>query len=472
MPTVFGQSAWRGVHGACARRLCRWPSYGLVALLLTGACAGPRGAVRQALYARDYVRALAAYDELAEIEGHDDVVLGDVARLYLTGEVRADEARSRAAVLQLRMLGRPGQAALRRAVEEEFPGIGRALALKALVDLGDESYVDALRAYVEASEPALRALGLSALSSNDRALARFVEDDAPEVRRAAALRYGDGRDEDALPRLLALARDDPSSRVREGATRVLGSFGEDVSAALVLRLSDPDAGVRLAAARSLLRADPAAARRLLPSWLSSPPTRSSIEVARVGILRSQPRAPRREADFGTRELVAQAPFLDAPQRDEAREHLFRALEGSDEARRMQAAIALVSLRSFERERIVRMVAVEEHDAVRFQLARALEDTFADQAHEVMRAFLDGPATMVRLQAAATLSEEDEERALVVLEETLAGDGPSVFRQVAARALGRRGHRYAELRRYLDDRDPLVRIQAAGALASASSFPRL
>jgi len=73
-----------------------------------------------------------------------------------------------------------------------------------------------------------------------------------------------------------------------------------------------------------------------------------------------------------------------------------------------------------------------------------------------------------VQAAALLAAEAHEAAVSKLDEVARGDGVSVLRRTAARALAREAMQPDRARRHLGDEDALVRIYAAGGILAAAA----
>ena len=424
----------------------------LTFLLTLVACAGgPRAAVSTALDARDLPGAFTAYDRFRETEGADPYLLAGIAELVLEEEASSgDFERVRATIRMLRFAGLQGRPLLIRLSESEAT-MTKVLALEALMDQREEAARALLFGMLDQADDELLPHILRSVDPTQdgpRLLGYFAHAD-PAVRRVAALQFGDGENDDAYGPLVELARGDDEPRVRGAAVRALGAY-EQSAPALVDRLSDAAANVRLAAARSLLRADAAQAIEVFGTWMDAPPSRASIEAARAVCMRAH----------GGLEEAAQL-------KPEAESHLFTALALTDDGPRAQAAFALISVPELGRTRILSLVDTEQNDGVRLQLARALEQEEADVAARVFRQLLSAEG-MVRVQAAAALSERGEEAALATLDDVLASDAASLLRQVAARALARRAGRPEELREVLEDRDPLVRIQAAGGILAATN----
>ncbi len=88
--------------------------------LLWGCGGGPRAGVDSAVQGRDLDGALTAYDTFREVDGADDGLLAEVARLLLELEALGDdEARQKSALLELRLAGSAGLAGIRRIADSE-----------------------------------------------------------------------------------------------------------------------------------------------------------------------------------------------------------------------------------------------------------------------------------------------------------------------------------------------------------------
>lgn len=413
-------------------------------VVLHGCASGPRAQVNTALNAGDLEASLNAYDRFYDTDGADPDLLSSIAALLLQEEaLSGDPVSVRASVLQLRLAGLAGRPSLEKLASSEGVTLVRVLALEALMDAGNVLARDHLFGLLDsAPEFKTQALGAADPAEHLELLLGYFSDESPDTRRAAALRFGDGEQEAAFEPLAALARNDVEAKVRNAAVRSLGAYGALATTVLIERLSDSDAGVRLAATRALVRADPEAATPVLRSLVDAPPSRASVEAARVVLMRG--------CEGDTHLCVA------------AEQHLFGVLAGDVLALRSQAAVAVMSVPGLRREEVVTLLRSEDEVGVRLQLARALRRENPEVAEEVLIALL-AEEGMVRVQAAAELSEAGNTPGIEMLLEVLNSDDPSLVRQVAARALSRRAGRPEELRSALEDRDVLVRIQAAGGI---------
>jgi HEAT repeat protein len=105
-------------------------------------------------------------------------------------------------------------------------------------------------------ETAVLALGYSADSASEPALARAASDAEPRVRRTVAWALGRTRNEDAAATLLRMLRDaDPLVRVNAALSLGALSAGPAVEPLSGLLASDGDARVRRAAAAALGQID-------------------------------------------------------------------------------------------------------------------------------------------------------------------------------------------------------------------------
>ncbi|MFK8000909.1 MAG: HEAT repeat domain-containing protein [Polyangiales bacterium] len=437
---------------AAARRMSCGKANLVVAIaagfvLLQGCASGPRAQVNTALNARDLSASLNAYDRFYETDGADPELLSSIAALLLQEEaLSGDEASVRASVLQLRLAGLAGRPSLERLAGSEGVTLVRVLALEALMDAGNLLARDHLFGLLD-SAPEFKTQALRAADPEVHLelLLTYFSDESADTRRAAALRFGDGEQEAAFEPLAMLARNDSEPKVRNAAVRSLGAYGAVATTVLVERLSDSDAGVRLAATRALVRADPEAATPVLRSLVDAPPSRASVEAARVVLMRG--------CEEDTHLCVA------------AEQHLFGVLVGDGLTLRSQAAVAVMSVPSLRRDEVVTLLMSEDDAGVRLQLARALRRENPSIAEDALLALL-GETGMVRVQAAAELSEGGSTAGVEMLLEVLNSEDSSLVRQVAARALARRAGRPEELRSALEDRDVLVRIQAAGGILAS------
>lgn len=425
-----------------------------MAILLFTACGGgPRGRVATAVEADDLEGAIAAYEDYRRSEGADADVLGRVAGLLLEREARSDDGeRRRAAILQLSLAGTAGEPGLIRLAEAEGVGPSRLAALEVLARRGSESARLSLRALADHEDPAVLAaaiLGMDPALDRDLLLEHLRAPSA-EVRRAAARALSPRDDADVLRALAEAARVDPDPAVRAAAVGSLALAGPAGVDALRERLGDPMSSVRLAAVGALVRADEAQARVALGALLEMAPSPAGIEAARV---------------------LAQLDDDGSPTgASAARAYLRGALEARDAGLRSQAGVALTGLPSTADapiDAVRAALATETEPEVRLSFARALwrrDRATASRALEELLAD-DG---MPGVQAAALLAAEAHEAAVSKLDEVARGDGVSVLRRTAARALAREAMQPDRARRHLGDEDALVRIYAAGGILAAAA----
>lgn len=418
----------------------------IAVLLASAACGGPRAAVVRAVEQRDVEGALQAYERFREGDATDPRLLGEIAALSLELEALEGSEPS-AAILQLRLAGTASEGALRRIARDAGSARVRAEALDVLASRGDEDARALLYGLLDSDDAEVVALAIGAMEVQEDAerLVSFLAHEDAGVRRAAALRLGASQDALALNALLDLARVDSDASVRGAAVQALGGFGADAMGALDDRMSDPESSVRMAAVRSIVRADRENAGDHLRPLLETPPNNVGIEAARV---------------------IASVEASGVPL---ARAYLVRVLREGDATLRAQAAVALVAIpRQPNTDTILLALMRSETDAmVRFGIARALQGEFPTEAKAALRALMQGEG-MPGLQSAVILAEEHEEAALRVLEATAADGAHSLLRRVAVRALAREAQRPDLVRPYLRDADVLVRIHAAGGMLAAAS----
>ncbi len=426
---------------------------GILGVFLLASCASaPRGRVAAAVAAGDLDGALSAYEDIRRSEGSDAELLAEIAALVLIREAHGDEdARRDAALTQLALAGTRGEPILVELSEEAGVGPARLGALRVLARRGSEPARLALRALGDREEPAILAiavLGMDPALDRELLLGHARADDS--ALRAAAIRAlapaaGEASVREAL---VAIARVDEEASVRAAAVRALREAGTAALDALRERLGDPASSVRLAAVGALAGVDPSAARAALGPLLEVAVSPAGIEAARF-----------------------LAEDEDAMTANRARRFLRRALVSEEAALRIQAGVALTGLprgTAAPLDAVREALATEPDPSVQLAFARALRRREDPLARVTLLALLSG-AGMPRVQAAALLAADDEERARAVLAQVLGDQGePSLTRRTAARALARDAMRPDAVRGALRDADALVRIFTAGGILAAAA----
>lgn len=421
----------------------------LLWIFLIGCASAPRARVAAAVERGDLDEALAAYERFRSSEGADHDLLARMATLLLEREARSEDAAvRRAAIQQLGLAGTAGTPVLLRLADAEGVTPARLEALEALARRHHEPARLALRSLADSDDPAVLAasvLGMDPALDRDLLLSLASSPHA-RVRKHALDALAAASDPDVTRLLAEVARVDADPTVRAAAVRGLGRAGESSVEILRERLSDPEAGVRLAAVAAL--ASDARGREALAPMLEITPDSAGLEAARVLLSAAETSAA----------LAARA-----------RAFLLEALAMGSAALRSQAGVAFASL---PRDReppldALRAALRREADAdVRLAFARALWHHDRAAARDALSALLHADA-MPRVQAAALLAAEGDREARAVLAEVLGGDGPSILRRTAARALARDAMDPDAARRALSDADPLVRVYAAGGILAAA-----
>ncbi len=423
--------------------------------LLIGACGGAaRGSIVNAARQGDLDRAMSEYETVRSDDGPDLDLLAEIAGALLEREATGDdEERSQAAFVQLTLAGTASEGLLERLGEHRRERV-RARALGILARRGEDDAKEALRSMVDSEDPVVIAAALEGLDPHEETarLRSYLSHSSEEVRTtAASLLIRSAPDDETRIALAEIARVDPSARVRGAAVRSLGNYGPAALEPLRERLSDADMSVRLSAVGALADADRERAIAILGGMLDMGPSPASVEAARV---------------------LAQVPIPeDQPMPDGvvmARAFLKRALVVGEPRVRAQAGIALMALgRDEDLDAALEQALQDEADAiVRVTIASALR--LRDRDAPVARAALEGlldTSGMARVQAAAALADEELPKALEVLRDVIEVGAPPEKR-VAVRALARLAMRPDEVRKVLLDRDPILRIHAAGAILSA------
>jgi HEAT repeat protein len=408
----------------------------------------------RAVEQREVDDALAAYEDHREREGPDGELLAKVARTVLAEQaLSGDASRRDAALAQLKGAGTAGEPVLEELAEQRDEPVVRAKALEALArrDRGDARH--ALRRLLDHDHPAVLASAITAARPKaelDRLLG-WLEHTAGAVRRAAALRLsGAVPAHEARLALQQAARVDPLTSVRSAACRALGAYGAEAVEALRGRLGDPESRVRLAAVRSLVRADRERGVEIVATLLGTQPSPAGVEAARVLVQTAD--------DASPSGAVA-----------DARGYLRGVLGSGSPRLRAQAAIALSALPpdpALDRA-LVRALKQEKVARVRLQLARALQrrDAKSAQVVDPLEELMKGDG-MAAIQAASMLAKRGHEGAIERLRKGLSSEGDSSLRRVAARALAVDAGRPDTVRSALQDEDPMVRIHAAGGILAS------
>ena len=418
-------------------------------VLAVGCASAPRARVAAAVERGDLDAALVAYERFRSSEGADHDLLARMATLLLEREARSeDPAVRRAAIQQLALAGTAGMPVLVRLADAEGVTPARLEALETLARRNHEPARLALRSLADSDDPEILAasvLGMDPALDRDLLLSLAGSPHA-RVRKQALDALALTHDPDVARLLAEAARVDADATVRAAAVRGLGRAGESAVAILRERLSDPDAGVRLAAVAAL--ASDARGRQALAPMLEIAPAAAGIEAARV---------------------LLNAPDTSAALTARGRAFLLEALAMDDPALRAQAGVAFASLpldREPPLEALRAALAGEADPDVRLAFARALWRHDRAAAREALSALLHADA-MPRVQAAALLASEGDRDARAVLAEVLGGDGASILRRTAARALARDAMDPDAARRALSDEDALVRIYGAGGILAAA-----
>ena len=422
-------------------------------------CAGtPRRRVLDAVDARQSTQALRAYEIFRREEEPDGALLARVAALMLEDAALGDETRLRdAALSQLALAGTAGEASLQMISRKPGHDVARAKSLAILAQRGDADARRSLRGMVGHEDAEVQAAAVRVLDPHESAPALRDALASPRgvVRAAAADALRGAAPDDAVRTALSeTARVDPEPRVRAAAVRALGAFGSSAVEAVRERLTDADVSVRAAAVSALVSADRTAARLALMPLLALAPSGAGIDAAR---------------------FLARGTAEDARGIVDARAYLLRALEETDAALRVAAAIALLSMPG-DPTLTSTLARTMEHDAdanVRLLLACALVRPGGEsgssgevRAKATLRALLEAGG-MVGIQAAATLASMEDDVGARALRAHLS-DPVVAIRRVAARALAREGAAPDLARVALRDADASVRIAAAGGILAAEA----
>lgn len=428
-----------------------------IGLLVPGAgcVSGRRAAVLSALEAHDTARALEAYETLRSADGEEPALLARIAANLLEAEAEGSDAqRRREALSALRTAGTVSRQVFLRLRYSTTPVV-RATALASLASYGEYGAEAELRPFIDHEDwdVVSEAVTVFSAASDHARLVALLAHPAASVRRAALTKLVLAHATDALrPELTKMARLDPDASVRAVATKGLGDFGEVAFEPLRDRLHDEAVSVRLAAVRQLLKVDELRGRAALFDLLAMPPSLTSVEAAKTLLI----------AD--TSQAMAAG---------EASAALVRATRHAQDHVREQAARLWLSLEP----KVATTAIVTLLDGVltaqaQLALASALLEIDGEaqrKAAEVLATLLEEPG-LLAVQAATRLLRVDDEQigrhALKALKRGLSHDASAV-RRSAARALARDAVRPDLARTALNDRDPSVRIQAAGAILAAT-----
>lgn len=416
----------------------------LAALALVAGCgASASQGVEGALAKGDVRGALLAYERA---EHEDRASLAAIARAVLRAALRDPELAVRQKALDALAAAGSGASDMLQALarDEGSPAL-QALSLSRLARQGDAAAASVLRARIDDTDPTARAEATAWLDPATEAarLRQRLADPAAAVRRVAANALArapvDGQTTLALVRG---ARTDPDLGVRRACLLALGGQGALATQALLERLADADADVRLVAVASLFEADPTAAEARFGHELSAEPDAARVEAARQALSR-----PRHAALHAA-----------------ARDQLARALAYHDGALRSQAAVALSALDRDDARALA--LARAPHEGLRsIRLWLALM-TAGAEGRAALRA-LARDRDVVAAQARAELARLDEPGARAALAELLSCSETPV-RLIVVRALGRELGRPHEIRGALLDPELDVRLAAASATLAAGA----
>lgn len=468
---------------------------------VSGCATGPRGAVMHAVAQGDVAGALASYDRFVELDGPDLELLLPIAGLTLEQAIEEGaggqtRALRRTAFMHLRYLRRRQSGILPRLAESPNAEV-RAHALS--LQLGvDPAAGPRLRAMLDAEDEHVRVVAVSSLDPSvaaDRGeLLRHLTSGPSYVRGAAcrALSVGFGTCGATPPRprrsaatdcgsalefldpVSLVAQNDSLPSSRAAAVGALARLGPAAFDVIHGRLADPEATVRLAAARGVLRADPARALPVLLTLLDTPPSRLSIETARLlATGRHDPLPSTTGSDaavpMGDGELGAVAP--DASPGARGASYLAEALVSANVEHRAQAAVALSGVHVLGIDPLlIGRLDEEPVSRVRLMVAATLlrRETTRSRAISALADILereDPRESMPAVQAAAFLLRGGDARGRQPLQRALVDARPAL-RRAAAWSLARAGDA-GSARGALCDPDPFVRVMAAGGILSAT-----
>ena len=415
------------------------------ALLLVGCGASASQEVRGALAKGDVRAALVAYER---IDAEDRASLAAIARAVLQAALRDPELRVREKALDALAAAGPGAADMLRelARDQGSPAL-QALSLARLARNGDGSAASTLRARLDDVDDTVRAEATAFLDPKGEAtrLRARLADPSPKVRRVAAnlLARAPADAETALA-LTRAARTDPDLGVRRSSLLALGGQGTLATQALIERLADADAEVRMVATSSLFEADPGAAGARFSHELSAEPNAERVEAARHVLGRS-----RHESRHESLHAAA-------------RDQLARALAHHDGALRSQAAVALSALDGDDARALALARAPHEGlRSIRLWLALAAGGGEGKALLRELAKLRD----VVAAQSRAELARMDEHGARKSLA-ALLGCSELPVRLIVVRTLGRELARPHAIRSALLDDALDVRLAAASAVLAA------
>jgi hypothetical protein len=414
-----------------------------VGMLLASSCAGTPAGVEAPLRRFDIEQALVVYEARAPAPQ----TLARIAAAVLEAEALSGSARrSRAALAALASAGTHALSALRRLGRNRFDDDVRARALGLLARLHDADALATLAEVPADASTAWQAAAVETLSPEaDRArLVELAEAPAVELRLAAVQRLVGAPPADELRFAAArIARHDPDHGVRRAALRVLGRHGVAAASELAERAGDAPDELRADVLAALAAVDYALAVRLADPWLTSDPSPSAIDGARVLLRAGRERAP------------AKALAL-----------LERALAHHDADLRARAAVALGALPAAAAAPLAR--ARLEHESERsIRLLLALAAPGSAQGDGALRRLTtrdDVVAAQAALELARRAGAQAQDASARVL--ALAESERTVVRAIVVGPLAGELGRAHEVRRALLDREPRVRVAAAvGMLGS-------
>ncbi len=288
-----------------------------------------------------------------------------------------------------------------------------------------------------------------------RELVLALREGRPKVFDAAptgAEPFGLARSEASAVAVVATALADPDPRVRRVAAHVLGDLqvSDETTAPLARALLDDDPDVRATAIRSLARVGASGAGPAVLERLADPDA-----VVRLAAL----------------DAVASLDGRDVAAPDVAAQAIRPLLRDIDPPVRARAAAALLRLASdagepdVEAEATIVELTRAGTDEVRAAAFREARGLHAPRLFDAARSAMQDPGAIVRAEAARAIATIDPERAIDVLVTALADD-QGIVRDAAAEGLGTVGPAAV---------DPVLRSLASserreGALAALERLP--